>query len=454
MGDLVIKIVEHFLPLFVGTYSAAPYRLDFTDFHPEKALGFLPHELDYTHLRMLWRRWKKKASLKVFGQPITPFGLKSLDRILRAVFRMRGDFLPDFRLIDYPVSLMSTNRSPAFDGTPGNEERLKKDLADLGVFDTKMSLYVLYRLREHAKMGFSGFEGRHYSLFDSMADDMGQATSLQILVTCLAFKYVLQGTVTHAHIPDDPSIESERRQIFFGAAVGMPTFFVRENTGNQFLKNILRRTRDVRFSRRYAGYVRVYNRQFRLALAELIRTDATDLIDMLGLHDTMNDLVARLEHPEKRSAQGKLTRAILAELGEDSPMKAEATEFNLAAENYYRTNLRIKHILEAFAFLEEDFRCMERHVSLCDSDHAEAIRYALKERNPLEFIAAVKQSILSETATLEQIRRLINLVLANTRRDIMQFQRSVTRSTNYDWNSAPVCGTGNRKSLYGTAVLG
>ena len=33
-GDLVIKLVEHFLPLFVGTYSAAPYRLDFKDFHP------------------------------------------------------------------------------------------------------------------------------------------------------------------------------------------------------------------------------------------------------------------------------------------------------------------------------------------------------------------------------------------------------------------------------------
>ena len=46
LGDLVVKIVEHFLPLFVGTYSAAPYRMDFSDFHPEKALGFLPHELD------------------------------------------------------------------------------------------------------------------------------------------------------------------------------------------------------------------------------------------------------------------------------------------------------------------------------------------------------------------------------------------------------------------------
>lgn len=60
LGDLSIKIIEHFLPLFVGTYSAAPFRMDFQDFHPEQALGFLPHELDFTHLRMIWRRWKKK----------------------------------------------------------------------------------------------------------------------------------------------------------------------------------------------------------------------------------------------------------------------------------------------------------------------------------------------------------------------------------------------------------
>ena len=112
LGDLVIKIVEHFLPLFVGTYSAAPYRIDFADFHPEKVLGFLPHELDYTHLRMFWRRWKKKAKIKVFGRPVTPFGPEWIDRAVSSVFGLRGDFVPDFRLIDYLVSLMSTEQQP------------------------------------------------------------------------------------------------------------------------------------------------------------------------------------------------------------------------------------------------------------------------------------------------------------------------------------------------------
>src|SRR5208283_411825 len=116
----------------------------------------------------------------------------------------------DFRLIDYPVALLSTDQSPALDGTLGNADRLKKDLAALGVFDAGMSLYLLCRLRTFSQMGFTGFEGRHYSLFESLMDDMGQAASLQTLITALAYKYILTGEVTHASIPDTPTIESER----------------------------------------------------------------------------------------------------------------------------------------------------------------------------------------------------------------------------------------------------
>ena len=192
-GDLAIKCVEHFLPLFVGTYSAAPARLGFADFHPEKALGFLPHELDYTHLRMLWRRWRKKADLSIFGRSLTPFGPELLDKSLSAVFGLRGDFIPDARLIDYPAALLSTRRSPALDGSLGNHERLKEDLASLGAFDPSMSLYLLYRQRQYAAMGFSGFEGRHYSQFENLGQDMGQAVALQTLVTAYAYRLMTDG---------------------------------------------------------------------------------------------------------------------------------------------------------------------------------------------------------------------------------------------------------------------
>jgi len=69
-----------------------------------------------------------------------------------------------------------------------------------------------------------------WSLFDSLLDDLAGAIRLQGLITALAFKYIMKGDVNHVHIPDDPSIESERRQIFFGAAIGLPTFFVKKDT--------------------------------------------------------------------------------------------------------------------------------------------------------------------------------------------------------------------------------
>ena len=201
IGDLAIKIVEHFLPLFVGTYSAAPYQFNFWDFHPERVLGFLPHELDYTHLRMIWRRWKKKSKFKILGQPITPFGPVWFDKLISKLFLLKGDLIPDVRLIDYLVALLSTDQSPAFDGSPGNTTRLNKDLTDLGVFDTKMSPYLLYRLREFSTIGFSGFEGRHYSIFESIVNDMSEAANIQTLITASAYKYILQGEVTHLTYP-------------------------------------------------------------------------------------------------------------------------------------------------------------------------------------------------------------------------------------------------------------
>src|SRR5271166_1288976 len=80
---------EHFLPLFVGTHSAAPYRIDFGQFHPERLLAFLPHELDFTHLRLMWREWKEKARLRILGHPVTPYGTPSLDRFVARAFRLR-----------------------------------------------------------------------------------------------------------------------------------------------------------------------------------------------------------------------------------------------------------------------------------------------------------------------------------------------------------------------------
>jgi hypothetical protein len=410
-GDLAIKIVEHFLPLFVGAYSAAPYRLDFADFHPEQLLGFLPHELDFTHLRMFWRRWRRKGRNRICGHSITPFGPAWIDALLSSIFRLRGDFIPDFRLIDYLVALRSTESSPGLDGSLDNCERLKKDLDDLGVFDRRMSMYLMYRLREFHRMGFSGFEGRHYSLFPSLQSDMSMAVELQQLVTCLAFKYMLIGKYGHEHIPDMPFIESERRQIFFGTAAGIPTFFVRKDTGNSLLRDILAETHSVRASRRYTGYVRVQNSEYRLALVRILRRDAGDLIEALGFEDTLRDLEARLHPSSGAAAVDRLTQGILQQAGETSPFRCSADQFNRAAEEYYRTTLRKQHLVEALDLLETEVGQLQTSSSVLDDDVREALYYVSRGRSVQDRLKELRIHIIQESATLDELRYAIYLLL-------------------------------------------
>ncbi|MHB8771548.1 MAG: hypothetical protein ACYC7J_11155 [Syntrophales bacterium] len=412
LGDLVIKIGEHFLPLFVGTYSATPYRLDYSEFHPETALGFLPHELDFTHLRMLWRRWQRKAAMNVLGQPITPFGPPWLDRMLSALFGLRGDFIPDFRLIDYLVALRSTEKSPALDGTLHNHDRLKADLSELGEFDQRMSLYLFTKLREFRTMGFSGFEGRSYSLFPSLAGDMACAVGLQNLLNALAFKYIAAGQVSHATIPDNPFVESERRQIIFGRAVGIPTFFVRRDTENRFLRRIVEKTERVRPSRRYPGYLRVHHREYCRSLVQVIREDAADLIEMFGMADTIADLGNRLEDPDRHSALGKLTGAILAEDGPVSPLMMKAEDFNRAAEAYYRNDLRKAHIREGFQCLEAD---LGKVASAAAGAEGQPLRQLLngllRDQDETTFIRQTLREVVEEKTPPEALRKLILLLI-------------------------------------------
>lgn len=424
MGDLAIKIIEHFLPLFVGTYSAAPYRLDFWDFHPEKALGFLPHELDFTHLRMIWRRWKKKAKLKVLGRPVTPFGPRALDQWVSRGFRLKGDFVHDFRLLDYFVAVKSTDRSPALDGTLDNQARLKRDLADFGVFDSAMPVYLLYRLREFASMGFSGFEGRYYSQFENIMGDMGAAASLQALITALAFRYILRGEVAHGDIPDHPGVESERRQIFFGAAIGIPTFYVRKDTRNRFLNRIIAAIRRTRMSRRYPGYIRVYNDEYRRALLAVIREDGPDIVEMMGAEETLGDLARRIEDPKGCAAAGRLASGILESAGATHPMQLTGEEFGLASERFYRNILRKRQIGEALALLEVDFKNMDAYAILGRDVYRDSLAHILGEGRAGPFLNGVASEAAEERIGEEDLIRLIHLTLLSIHHDIRKAEQS------------------------------
>lgn len=415
-GDLVIKIVEHFLPLFVNTYSASPYRLDFADFHPEKVLGFLPHELDYTHLRMIWRRWKKKADISFLGRTVTPFGPRWLDKNLANLLGLKGDLVPDFRLIDYLVTLLSTETCPGLNGIPGNHERLKQELSEMGVFDSRMSIYLLYRQRLFGASGYSGFEGRSYSLFHSLQEDMAEAVDLQNLVTALACRYIQEEKVHRHDIPDQPSIESERRQIFFACAVGIPTFYVRADTGNRLLRKILTHVRSQRNSLRYKGYVRVKVDDYKLALLHILETDGADLIEQQGLAPRMQSLRKRLTDPAA-STYGKIIDAVQDELPRKrTPMNVSAAEFNSATEQYYRTGLKQKHLAEALAVFIEDGKRLER---LGDPHLKQVMTTISEDISAAECIGRHQESIIRETASPETLLQILRIGLAiiNHQRD-------------------------------------
>lgn len=408
-GDLVIKIVEHFLPLFVNTYSASPYRLDFADFHPEKVLGFLPHELDYTHLRMIWRRWKKKADIRFLGRTITPFGPRRLDSALAELLQLKGDLVPDFRLIDYLVTLLSTETCPGLNGMPGNHERLKSELSEMGIFDTRMSIYLLYRQRLFGTSGYAGFEGRSYSLFHSLQEDMAEAVNIQNLVTALACRYIQEGKVHHHDIPDQPSIESERRQIFFAGAVGIPTFYVRADTGNRLLRKILTHVRSQRNSLRYKGYVRVKVDDYKLALLHILETDGADFIEQLGLAPNIQSLRRRLTD-STASTYGKIMSAVQTELPRKrTPMNVSAQEFNFASERYYRTGLKQKHLTEAISVFVEDCKRLER---LDDPHYKQVMATMDLEISGAEFVSRHREAIIQETAEPEILLQMLKIGLA------------------------------------------
>ncbi len=411
IGDLVIKIVEHFLPLFVGRYSASPHRFGFADFHPERALGFLPHELDYTHLRMLWRRWKGKAQIRCLSQPVTPFGPEWFDSLFGKLFRLKGDFLPDVRLVDYMVAVLSTENSPALNGMLNNDCRLKNDLHALGVFDRQMSLYQLFKMRNYDAMGYTGFEGRFYSLFPDFQQDLNGATNLQLLLTTLAYKYAIQQTCTHDDIPDTPFIESERRQIFFASAIGIPTFYVRSDTGNTFLKRILAHTRRTRKSRRYPGYTRVYLCEYQRALLKLIKTDAADLIPLMGLEATVSDLTERIDAPEKSAAWSKLSAGMMADSRKSKPMQMRSHSYNELAESYYRETLHRNHMAEAFAMLRDDMRTLKQLGGTLYSEVQQTVYDLLGTRTPRQFLAEIESRFAHNNLTPAEWETLIHLLL-------------------------------------------
>lgn len=400
-GDLVIKMFEHFLPLFTPLYSSSPLRIGYNDFRPENLIGFLSHELDYTHLRMIWSKWVRKAGIEFFGRPLLPYGPSWYEKIWSTLFRFKGDAVPDARITDYLIALMSTPESQALNGKLGNDTLLRSDLSDLGIFDRKMSMYLPYKLREFRKIGFTGFEGRFYSQFESLGEDMSDAADLQQLITAFCYAKILKSSVIHEDIPDDPMTESERRQIFFSAAIGLDTASVRENNHGNFMTSIISLTESIRPSRRHQGFLRFRIDDYRLALVKLLETDKA-LIESLGVRELIERLRSRIGG--RTDTHSKLVSGIIGP--SKKPMYFTASEFNEKTERFYRTVLREKNISEAIDVLSDSTGAQER---INNSDYA-ALTKELGISIPMrQFVERNREGILKDTISLSECRTLLTV---------------------------------------------
>lgn len=194
----------------------------------------------------------------------------------------------------------------------------------------------------------------------------------------------------------------------------------------------------MRHSRRYPGYLRVYNLEYRKALVRVLREDASDLIEMLDLKEVLEDLANRLEDPDHFSALGKLTRGILGEANVHSPLKMDAEAFNLATERYYRTTLRSRQWQEAFQFLLESARQLESISQSNKHDIWRALDSMLGNTGITEFLADAQQEVTEERATKETLEKLICLMLI-----IICYERDVNNNRSE---------SGHSEALYGTSV--
>jgi hypothetical protein len=177
-----------------------------------------------------------------------------------------------------------------------------------------------------------------------------------------------------------------------------------------------------RFSRRYPGYIRGHHKEYRKALVRILKEDAAALIEAMGLTQTLEDLERRLEEPQRYSALDRLTRGILEKAGVPSPLKASGEDFNRAAEQYYRDDLRKAHMEEALDVLQEEFKKLDSHILCEDCFYQNAHKSLLGGRSAAEYLIRVKKDLLEESLPIDATRKLIHLTLLTIHGNMRQYE--------------------------------
>jgi len=152
-------------------------------------------------------------------------------------------------------------------------------------------------------------------------------------------------------------------------------------------------------------------------LVRLLRDEAADLIELFGMEDAIWDLEKRLEEPRATAAE-RLTGGILERLGVRSPLDATADEFNSAAEAFYRDTLRPRHVAEGLDILEDDLRALASPSSFHHHTIGRLLYGLIPSGELFRFVHDIRGSVANETASIEELRRLIFAVILTIRADM------------------------------------
>jgi len=129
------------------------------------------------------------------------------------------------------------------------------------------------------------------------------------------------------------------------------------------------------------------------------------------MRETMLDLDYRINEPEHYAASGKLTRRILNQVNERSPMTIPAETFNQATEKYYRTRLRTQHIEESFNLLTEDIIKLELAESGISQEMRSLLHSILQEKNLPSFMETAQSEVIAEKAVPATLEKIVSLIL-------------------------------------------
>ncbi|MGD0232328.1 MAG: hypothetical protein ABSC19_18560 [Syntrophorhabdales bacterium] len=163
--------------------------------------------------------------------------------------------------------------------------------------------------------------------------------------------------------------------------------------------------------RRYQRYLRVCDSRYRTAILRWPWAEAVDPVELFGMKGTTEDLLQRRDGGSECPAAAGLTRDIAdGPAGRSLPDVCGGEAFKSPAEESCGNSPRLRRMSEALDLLEDD---LSRLASPSSPHHATLGRllYGLVLGETVGYLRGIRDAVMTERASVDDLRRLICAVL-------------------------------------------